>query len=322
MGQQRPFRFGIQVSGASSREAWIATARKAEALGYSTLLVDDHLGNPLAPLPALVTAAEVTTTLRIGTFVLANDFRHPVLLAREAATLDLLSSGRLELGLGTGYALADYTQSGIPLSPPGVRVSRFAEAVQIIKGMFADAPLTFAGRYYSIHDLNGATPIQRPHPPLLIGGGGQRMLSLAAREADIVSVNIKTTPTGGFDFRSLTAEAAAQKVAWVREAAGEHFQALELNLLVPLIAMTNNQRQGAEQLLRHWGIDTEAFSVGQVLESPSALLGSVDQIVDNFNVPQRNWEIFASPEGASSFLQRCGWNALASWLGSSAAIAA
>ncbi len=281
MGQQHPFRFGIQVSGAPSREAWIATARKAEALGYSTLLVDDHLGNPLAPLPALAATAEVTTTLRIGTFVLANDFRHPVLLAREAATVDLLSDGRLELGLGTGYALPDYIQSGIPLDPPGVRVSRFAEAVQIIKGMFADTPLTFEGRYYSVHDLNGLPkPMQRPHPPILIGGGGQRMLSIAAREADIVSVNIKTTPAGAFDFSSLTAEATAQKLVWVHEAAGERFDALELNLLVPVVAITDNQRSAAEQMLRHWGIPAEAFSVEQVLESPSALLGSVDQIVE------------------------------------------
>src|SRR6266545_718304 len=281
MGQQHPFRFGIQVSGAPSREAWIATARKAEALGYSTLLVDDHLGNPLAPLPALAATAEVTTTLRIGTFVLANDFRHPVLLAREAATVDLLSDGRLELGLGTGYALPDYIQSGIPLDPPAVRVSRFAEAVQIIKGMFADTPLTFEGRYYSVHDLNGLPkPMQRPHPPILIGGGGQRMLSIAAREADIVSVNIKTTPAGAFDFSSLTAEATAQKLVWVHEAAGERFDALELNLLVPVVAITDNQRSAAEQMLRHWGIPAEAFSVEQVLESPSALLGSVDQIVE------------------------------------------
>ncbi len=281
MGQQHPFRFGIQVSGAPSRGAWIATAHKAEALGYSTLLVDDHLGNPLAPLPALAATAEVTTTLRIGTFVLANDFRHPVLLAREAATVDLLSDGRLELGLGTGYALPDYIQSGIPLDPPGVRVSRFAEAVQIIKGMFADTPLTFEGRYYSVHDLNGLPkPMQRPHPPILIGGGGQRMLSIAAREADIVSVNIKTTPAGAFDFSSLTAEATAQKLVWVHEAAGERFDALELNLLVPVVAITDNQRSAAEQMLRHWGIPAEAFSVEQVLESPSALLGSVDQIVE------------------------------------------
>jgi probable F420-dependent oxidoreductase len=265
-------------------------ARKAEALGYSTLLVDDHLGNPLAPLPALVAAAEATTRLRIGTFVLANDFRHPVLLAREAASVDLLSGGRLELGLGTGYALADYSQSGIRLDPPGVRVSRFAEALQIVKGLFADAPLTFAGRYYSIHDLNGLPkPAQRPHPQLLIGGGVKRMLSLAAREADIVSVNIKTTPTGGLDFSSLTAEAAAQKVAWVREAAGDRFQALELNLLVPLVAITDNQRGTAEQLLRKWGIPAEALNVEQVLESPSALLGSVDQIIETLQARRERY---------------------------------
>lgn len=289
MRKQIPFRFGLNTF-AASREAWIDTAQKAEALGYDTLLVSDHLQNQLAPLAALVAAAEVTTTLRVGSFVFGNDFRHPVFLAKEAATIDLLSGGRLGLGLGTGYARSDYEQSGIPLDRPGVRISRLAEAVQIIKGFFADAPFTFTGQYYTVRDLHGTPkPVQHPHPPIMLGGGGQRMLSLAAREADIVSVNIKTTAEGGFDFSSITAEAAAQKVAWVRQAAGVRFDTLTLNILVPLVAVTDKRRQAADQMLRQYNVPENVLNVEQVLESPSALIGTVDQIVEDLQARRERY---------------------------------
>ena len=280
MSKHQPFRFGLNAN-AASREAWIETAQKAEVLGYDTLLISDHLHDQLAPVAALVAAAEATTTLRIGSFVFGNDFRHPVFLAQEAASIDLLSGGRLDFGLGTGYSLGDYTQSGIPLDPPGIRVSRLVEAVQIIKGFFADDPFSFTGEYYQVRDLIGAPkPAQRPHPPLMLGGGAKRTLSLAAREADIVSVNIKTTAEGGFDFGSLTAEAAAQKVAWVREAASARSDDLILNILVPIVAVTDKPRQAAEATLRHYNIPENILNVDQLLDSPSALIGTVDQIVE------------------------------------------
>ena len=282
LSAQRPFRFGLEVFGAPSREHWIAKARQAEALGYATLVIQDHLHSTLAPIAAIATAAEATSTLRVGSFVFGNDFRHPVMLAQEAATLDLLSGGRLELGLGTGYASGDYAGTGIPLDAPGVRISRLAEAVQVIKGLFADEPLTFSGAHYTVSGLAGLPkPVQRPHPPLLIGGGAHRILSLAAREADIVSVNIKTTAEGGFDFTSLTAEAAMKKVEWVRAAAGERLAAIELNILVPFVVVTDNRRRAAEQALRPFGVPAETLSVEQLLGSPSALIGTVDQIVDD-----------------------------------------
>jgi probable F420-dependent oxidoreductase len=203
-------------------------------------------------------------------------------LAKEAATLDVLSGGRLELGLGTGYRRADYEQPGIAFDPPAVRVARFEEAVRVVKGFFADAPFTFAGRYYRVQELDGVPkPVQRPHPPILIGGGSKRILSIAAREADIVAVNIRTTPQGEFDFTSITAEATAQKVAWVREAAGARFESLELNILAPLVAVTADRRGAAEQFLRFFGLPTDAQSVAQLLESPVALIGSIDQIVED-----------------------------------------
>jgi probable F420-dependent oxidoreductase len=280
MDPSRAFRFGILTGGAASREAWTDKARQAEALGYSTLLIDDHLYNPFAPLTALVSAADATTSLRVGSLVFGNDFRHPALLAREAATLDILSDGRFELGLGTGYWREDYEQSGMELESPGTRVSRFEEAVQVIKGLFADEPFTYTGDYYTIRNLNGLPkPAQLPHPPLLLGGGGKRMLSIAAREANIVSINIRTTAEGGFDSSSITPEATDQKIAWVREAAGARFHDLELNVLVfPVV--TDQPRQLAEQMLREWKLPADEAGIDGLLAESASLFGTVDEIVE------------------------------------------
>ncbi|HSL42106.1 MAG TPA: TIGR03621 family F420-dependent LLM class oxidoreductase [Anaerolineales bacterium] len=281
MDQFRAFRFAILTGGAASRKEWTDKARQAETLGYSTLLIDDHLYDPFAPLTALVSAADATTSLRVGSLVFGNDFRHPVILAKEAATLDLLSDGRLELGLGTGYWHADYEQSGIPLQSPGTRVSRFEEAVQIVKGVFADAAFTYEGNYYTIHNLNGLPkPVQKPYPPLLLGGGSKRMLSIAAREANIVGVNVRTTAEGGLDFSSITPEATDQKIAWVRAVAGERFQDLELNMLV-FVIVTDQRRQAAEQTLREFEMSTDEASIDGMLASPAFLFGTVEQIIED-----------------------------------------
>src|ERR687887_2757499 len=173
----KPFRFGVTVGRASSRAEWAEKARTLEDLGYATLTVPDHLTDLLAPMPALVSAAAATTHLRVGTNVLNNDFRHPVLVAREAATVDLLTEGRFQLGLGAGHMQAEYDQAGWRFDAGGTRVERLAEAVTIIKGLFSGEPVTFAGRHsrvtnHTIHPL----PIQQPPPPLLIGGNGRRLL--------------------------------------------------------------------------------------------------------------------------------------------------
>ena len=183
-------------------------ARSAEALGYATFLVADHVHLSLAPIAALTAAAEATSTLRVGSYVFANDFRHPVLLAREAATIDVLSGGRLELGLGTGFWHADYEQLGLPLDPPGVRVARLGEALQILKGALAgEEPFSFSGAHYAVKDLVfRPQPVQRPRPPIAVGGGSRRLLALAAREADIVTVTARTTSGGGFDLTSRSAD--------------------------------------------------------------------------------------------------------------------
>src|SRR5207253_6767082 len=191
------------------REHWVQQARRAEELGYSTFLLPDHYVNDLATTPALAIAAEATNTLRVGSFVFDNDFRHPAAVAKEAATLDLLSDGRFELGIGAGWHGPEYQQTGIPFEPPGVRVGRLEEAVTIIKALFGEEPVNFSGKHYTINGLVGLPkPVQRPHPPILIAGGGKRVLSLAAREADIVGLHIKTYADGsGGDMTSTSADA-------------------------------------------------------------------------------------------------------------------
>ena len=194
----KPYRFGVNARYARSRSEWVEKARKIEALGYDTFNVPDHLADLLAPLPALVSAAGATSRLRVGTNVLNNDLRHPVLLAREAASVDLLTDGRLQLGLGAGSLRSEYEQAGLDFNRGAVRVERLAEAIAIVKGLLSGEPVTFAGRHYRVSGHTIAPlPVQKPHPPILIGGNGRQLLSLAAREADIVGLSGITFRDGG-----------------------------------------------------------------------------------------------------------------------------
>jgi probable F420-dependent oxidoreductase len=260
----KPFRFGVSVRSAGSRAEWEDKARKFEALGYSTLTVPDHLAEMIAPIPALVSAAAVTKTLRIGTAVLNNDFRHPVLLAREAATVDLLTDGRLELGLGAGHMRAEYDQAGLGFDAGGARVERLAEAVAIIKGLLRG-------------ELAYPSPVQRPHPPIFIGGNVPRLLTLAAKEADIVGLTGITFRSGGADrdISGFRASDVDTRVALVREAAGDRYDKLELNTLVQRVVVTGDRRQAAEELARRW----TQLHPDDILRSPYALVGTVDQLV-------------------------------------------
>lgn len=282
MNKQRPFRFGVSVHKTRSKEEWIAMARRAESLGYSTLLVPDHLGDQLAPIPALLAAAEATDKLRIGSLVFDNDFRHPVILAKEAATLDLLSGGRFEFGMGAGWLRSEYEQAGIPFDPAGVRVSKMEEALHIIKGLFADGPLTFSGTYYTVTDLEGhPKPVQQPHPPILVGGGGKRLLSIAAREATIVGFTpLFRADGGGTDLTDATPGALNEKVGWVRQAAGDRFDSLELNILVAEVVVTEDRAQVAQFIAAAMAPNMGA-TVEQVLQVPYVLIGTVDQICED-----------------------------------------
>src|SRR5712691_2383610 len=253
----RPFRFGVNVRGARSRAEWVEKARNIEDLGYGVLTVPDHLTDLFAPMPAVLSAAEATKHLRVGTNVLNNDFRHPVLVAREAATVDLLTEGRLELGLGAGSLRSEYDQAGLGFDSGGVRVERLAEAVAIIKGLLNGEEVTFTGRHYQVtgHTI-APLPIQRPHPPILIGGNGPNLLSLAAREADIVGfsgINFRQGGTIPPDLSGWRASSIDERVRLVREVAGaERSARLELNALVQRVVVTDDRRRAAEELTSRW----------------------------------------------------------------------
>ena len=210
--------------------------------------------------------------MRVGSLVLDNDYKHPVVLAKEAATIDLLSDGRLELGLGAGWMKTDYEQSGIPYDRPGVRIDRFEEGLAIIKGLLSDdGPVTFAGKHYTITAHEGTPkPVQKPHPPILIGGGGKRVLSIAGREADIVSVNfdLRSGAVGPEVGPSGTAEATAEKIGWVRDAAGDRFDDIELSVTIFAGMVTDDPQGLAAAMGPGFGITPE-----QALEMPHVLVG-------------------------------------------------
>ncbi len=234
----QPFRFSVVIAAAPSRIAFVTLARRAEELGYATLLMPDRTITGLAVLPALAVAAAVTTSLRVGSYVFCNDFRHPALLAKEAATLDFLSDGRFELGLGAGVGPFDYQQLGLRFEDAGTRVGRLEEALSIIKRFFTEERVNFTGRHYTITEMRGSpSAVQKPHPPIVIGGAGKRMLSLAAREAESISIMYRL-PTQGNDAPNETLE---QKLAWVREAAGERFAHLELSQLSYVLAINDGR---------------------------------------------------------------------------------
>lgn len=281
----RRFRFGVICESVTTPAELIGLARRAEDLGYSTLLLRDHFvgepfGHQLAPLVALTAAAAATSTLRVGTLVLANDYRHPVMLAKEAATLDVVSNGRLELGLGAGWLRSEYEAGGIPFGSPGERVSRLEEAIYLLKALFGGAPVTLDGNHYHVAELdNFPQPIQRPHPPLLVGAGSPRMLRLAGREADIVSLLPKALPNGTIsaDLSERTPAAAAQKVAWIREGARDRSDQVELSMMIsPLISNSTHDAAVQFATARGWG----AAAADQVLEMPSAFVGPMGRIVD------------------------------------------
>jgi probable F420-dependent oxidoreductase len=305
----RPFRFGVVSRGLASRSAWIAFARRAEALGYAMLVVPDHFRNELAPATALLAAAEATTTLRVGSLVFDNDFRHPTILAKEAASLDVLTGGRFEVGMGAGWMRSEYDEAGLTFDPPGLRVGRLEEAVRIVKGLFGEAPLHFHGRFYRVDGLAGLPrPVQRPHPPLLIGGGGRRLLSLAAREATIVGFAPRAKPDGsGLDRADLAAAALDDKVEWVRAAAGDRLASLELNLLVQAVVVTDDRAAALAQLGQRFEATAET-----VAASPFVLAGSVDAIAETLRAHRARygisyWVVFeASAEAFAPVVARLG----------------
>ncbi|HXD80516.1 MAG TPA: TIGR03621 family F420-dependent LLM class oxidoreductase [Candidatus Acidoferrum sp.] len=289
MSKPRRFRFGVQEHRASNAKAWREKARLVEGLGYSTVYLPDHFGDQLGPLAALMSAADATTTLRVGSLVFDNDYRHPIVLAKEAATLDLLSEGRLDFGLGAGWLTSDYEQTGIPLDPPGIRIERMDEALQIIKSFFAGGSVSFTGKHYKLDAVEAApVPVQKPHPPILLGGGGKRMLHLAGREADIVNINFNLSE-GRINRKLVStgmAGATDEKVAWIKEAAGERFSDIELSVTVFVANLTDDRVSVAEAMAA--GLQSEP---GEVLQTPHFLIGTVEQIVEDLQARRERFGI-------------------------------
>lgn len=275
----RPFRFGVQIWNAPNRAGWTELVRKIEDRGYSSVTMPDHFDGQFAPSVALMAAADATEVLRLGTLVWCNDYRHPAVLAKEAATLDLLSEGRLELGIGAGWMTSDYSQAGIEHDPPGVRIDRLAESVEVLKGLFGDDPFSYQGKHYKLDGLQiGPQPHQRPHPPFLIGGGGPRLLRLAGKMADIVGVHPRLTAgvIGPEAISDATAERFDEKVGWVKEAAGDRFGDIELMVRAFVVGITDDRRSLAESLAGGFGM-----SVEDGLASPLAMIGTPAQIADD-----------------------------------------
>jgi probable F420-dependent oxidoreductase len=279
MANPRRFRFAAQLSKSpdGTARSWAEQARRAEDLGFSTLLMPDHFGEQLAPVAAMMAAADATESLRVGALVFDNDYRHPLVLAKEAATVDLLSDGRLELSLGAGWMRDDYQQSGIPYDPPGVRVDRFAEGVTVIKGLLeADGPYSFSGTHYTISEHTPSPrPVQRPRPPLTIGGGGRRVLSIAAREAEIVSINVDLRAgTGGPETApNASPESTRTKIGWVKEAAGDRFDEIELNTLIGFAMITDERDKILDAMAPHFGLEP-----ADAAHVPVALIGTLEQM--------------------------------------------
>ena len=291
----RPFRFAIIAAQAESAASWRAKARRAEELGYAVLLIVDHLGRQLASVPALVAAADATTTLRVGSFVFSNDYRNPVMLAKELATLDLLSDGRLEIGLGAGWMTSDYEKLGIAYDPPPVRVERMMESARLIKRLLSEDEVEHAGKHYRVKVALRPRPVQRPRPPLMIGGGGPRIQAFAAREADIVALSPQVDARGLPRLDSLTAGAVERRVARIREIAGARFEALELNTIVFDAALISDRSAIAERIAARF-----KGALAGAVETPYFLYGSATEVVARLRAQRERLGIsyVALPEGA------------------------
>ncbi len=286
-----PFRFGVQCFSADSAAAWRDTARRAEDQGYATLHLADHVLGPgpaldatnhplqtLAAVPAMAMAAEATSRLRIGCRVFCMDYRPPAVLAKEAATLDLLSEGRLELGLGAGWLRGEYEAIGLPFDEAPRRIERLGEVVTLLKAHFSGEPISVDGKHVRVSGYTGApAPVQKPGPPLMIGGGGRRVLSLAAREADIVSLNFnnRSGVIGPDGVNSGTADATAEKIEWIRSAAGARFESLELEIGAYFTFVGEGMDKVAEGMAQSFG-----FSSDEMRAHPHALFGSAAQVVE------------------------------------------
>ena len=315
-GAMRPFRFSVQAFEAASGTEWLDTARRAEDLGYAALFATDHYFGPgaisdetghrpvdVAPIAAITAAAAATTTLRVGCRVFCVDYHHPVVLAKELATVDLLSEGRLEVGLGAGWVAAEYEGMGLRMGGAGERIERLAEVVGLLKAHWSGDPVDFAGKHVRAHGFAGRPlPVQRPHPPVMIGGGARRILRTAGRLADIVSINFNNAAgrLGSGSVAGSGLSETEQKLAWVREGAGDRYDDLEIEIAAYFVAVTDDPGAAVQAMSTRFGVEP-----AELLRHPHALIGSVEEICDRLverreglgvsyvNVAQRHLAEFA-----------------------------
>jgi probable F420-dependent oxidoreductase len=288
---ERPFRFGVQAFEASSAAAWFDTVARAEASGYSTLFTSDHYFGPgrisdatghrpvdLAPLSAIAVAAARTATLRVGCRVFACDYHHPVVLAKEMATLDLLSGGRLEVGLGAGWVRDEYDGLGMQMARPGIRIAKLAEFVEVMRTHWSGEPIELHGEFVDVSGFAGRPlPAQPGGPPIMIGGGAPKVLGLAGRLADIVSINFNNSSgrLGSASVASSGADETAQKIDWVREGAGERFDSIEIEIGAYFVGIGDTAAEQLAGVAARFGVSSDDFAA-----NPHALFGSVEQVCD------------------------------------------
>jgi probable F420-dependent oxidoreductase len=274
----KPFRFAVQTSTAADGKAWRDRARQIEDLGYSTLYIPDHFGDQWGPIVGMTIAAEATSTLNVGALVFDNDYRHPVVLAKEIATLDLASEGRVEFGIGAGWMKSDYDESGIAYDRPGLRIDRMVEGLTVMKQLWRDGTATFEGEHYTITRAQGMPrPASAASPKIVIGGGGRKVLSIAAREADIIGVNpnLGAGYVGPEVAASSKGDLYRERLQWIREAAGDRFDDLELQCLTFMVQFTDDRKAAYENLAPMFGLTPE-----EAMDVPIALAGTVDEIVE------------------------------------------
>lgn len=281
------FRFGAKATRATSGKEWRDLAKQAEDLGYASFQIDDHFGNQLAPVPAIMAAAAATEKILVGPHVAGIDFRNPVLFAKEAATIDLLSDGRMLLGLGAGWSKDDYAIAGIEQANAATRIERLGEAVQIMRGLWGAEPFSFSGSHFSVAEVN-AMPKPISSIPILIGGGGKKLLTLAAQQADIVGINpqIVARSINPRSMATAAADVVDEKIAWVKEAAGDRFGQIELQLQLFKTQVTDDPQPVIEALSKAFGLPPEV-----VATAPFFQIGSVAQIKENLIAMRERWGI-------------------------------
>jgi probable F420-dependent oxidoreductase len=287
MAATRPFKFGAKATKAGSAKEWADLAKQAEDLGFVSFQMDDHFGNQLAPVPAIMAAASATSSIKVGPLVAGVDFRNPVVFAKEAATIDLLSDGRFMMALGAGWLKDDYAIAGIDQDDANTRIERLGEAIDVMRGLWGEGKFSYEGKHYTVAEVDGK-PAPVSDIPILVGGGGQKILSLAAQKADIVGINPKIVARSinPKSMATAAADVVDQKLAWVKEAAGDRINDIELQMQVFVTAVTDDPAPIAENLSKAFGLPPEV-----VLQAPYFQLGTIDSIVENLQGLRERWGI-------------------------------